>query len=726
MDTDPFDLVGDVLDGQFRVDAFAGEGDLSVVYKGHHLGVDAPVAIKCLNLPATLDPSHGRPLVDGFKDASRIHYRLARGNLNIAQCIASGSTVAPRTGTAVPYLVREWFEGESLAADLARRREAKATGRSVGEMMTLLEAAFDGVSYAHLQGEVHLSLNPSNLFLANKAGGGASIKVLDFGVASAMNDVSPKGTGAPVPVSRRGLRVLFPAYAAPEQLDQSVGPQGPWTDVYALALITLEVLSDRLVMSEQDTGTLIEHALDERRRPNPQAHGLKLPRNLELVLTRAVLRAPDRRPKNAAELWRDMKSAVKPTLSRPNQAAAEPMGLPAATLVPVNTPVPPPAAASAPAPAMTQVTVPPATAQAGKGAGVPAPAPAPAPTPAPAPAPAPTPPPAPAPAPSSPNPVTANRPRAATLMGMMAPPVVVGAVARVKAPSSPAVETRPMSFEPASGRLVLSSSSPGAPSGYDPFGVEPITIARTATLPAPSLGGTPSPPPAEVSVEPARLPPVASLADFDDASPPAAAARVEPASLAPGAEVDALLAPSVPAPAKKRAPAAVAVGVVLVAVAAAGGFLVVRHRAAKPPAVAVAAVVPAPAPSSPPASAEASASAAEPAASAAPSGAPVEPSPSASPAAPAATTPFSVSAAKRALDATSHDVAKCRRGKLWGVGSATVTFANDGTVSHVAVGAPFRGTPGGDCVDETLTAVHVAPFAGKPANLNYRFFVPIK
>ena len=38
--------------------------------------------------------------------------------------------------------------------------------------MALLEAAFEGVSYAHQQGEVHLSLNPSNLFLATKVEGG--------------------------------------------------------------------------------------------------------------------------------------------------------------------------------------------------------------------------------------------------------------------------------------------------------------------------------------------------------------------------------------------------------------------------------------------------------------------------------------------------------------------------------------------------------------------------
>src|SRR6516162_4863523 len=122
MDRDPFDLVGDVLDGQFRVDAFAGEGDLSLVYKGHHLGLDAPVAIKCLNLPATLDSALVRPLVENFKDAGRVHYRLARRNLNIAQSIASGTTLAPRTGAVVPYLVREWFEGESLAVDLEKRR----------------------------------------------------------------------------------------------------------------------------------------------------------------------------------------------------------------------------------------------------------------------------------------------------------------------------------------------------------------------------------------------------------------------------------------------------------------------------------------------------------------------------------------------------------------------------------------------------------------------------
>jgi serine/threonine-protein kinase len=780
MDRDPFDLVGDVLDGQFRVDAFAGEGDLSVVYRGHHLGVEATVAIKCLNLPATLDSTYGKPLVDGFKDASRIHYRLARGNLNIAQTIASGSTVAPRTGAVVPYLVREWFEGESLASDLRTRREKKMTGRSVNETLALLEAAYDGVSYAHQQGEVHLSLNPSNLFLATKVEGGASLKVLDFGVASAMNDIGHGKPDAPVPpMSRRGLRVLFPAYAAPEQLDQAVGPQGPWTDVYAMALITLEVLSDRVVMSEPDPGTLIEHALDDRRRPNPQAHGLKLPRNLELVLTRAVLRAPDRRPKNAAELWRDMKSAVRPALSRPQVAVAavgvatgmgDSSGLGPSTLVPTagapapanvpvtgnQIPVILPASPAAAAPASMAVPLPAGETSTSTGTatgtarGVPAIAPStpsitPVSTPALTPAPAPVPPSTPAIVPQAPagsapsapwsspvssQPTTAPRVRSATLMGLSAPAVVVGAVGnRLKLPSTPSVETQPMSFAP------LSQS--------DPFSVEPVTIANRPAAPIPGFPGTPSPPAAAVAPEPSQVPGVAAQPP-DIAALPGGSSSASPdqgGAWAPTGQPDTAPAAmdsayyptdSVPSPPKlvQVPKTALLAAATIVALSGLISILAAIKSCSKTNAPVAAASASAAASSAASASASASAQGS---ASAAPSAAaaPTEPTaellaPPSAPAAPEATTPFSVKVARNALNATGREVAKCRRTKLWGIGEASVTFDNDGTVSHVVVGSPFRGTPSGECVTGVLGGVQVAPFAGKPATINYKFFIPIK
>jgi hypothetical protein len=87
---------------------------------------------------------------------------------------------------------------------------------------------------------------------------------------------------------------------------------------------------------------------------------------------------------------------------------------------------------------------------------------------------------------------------------------------------------------------------------------------------------------------------------------------------------------------------------------------------------------------------------------------------------------FAPAAARRALDATKRDVGKCRRGRVWGYASATVTFANDGSVDKVTIAPPFGGTPAGACAAEALGAVRVPPFAGAPGSVTYRFYVPPK
>ncbi len=50
---DLFGFVGVTIEGKFRVDEVVGEGGFGVVYRGHHLGFDEPVAVKCLKLPAS-------------------------------------------------------------------------------------------------------------------------------------------------------------------------------------------------------------------------------------------------------------------------------------------------------------------------------------------------------------------------------------------------------------------------------------------------------------------------------------------------------------------------------------------------------------------------------------------------------------------------------------------------------------------------------------------------
>jgi len=593
MSGDPFDLIGHIVGGQFRVEAVAGDADLSVVYRGRRLDADTRIAIKCLNLPETIPDALARALDAAFQQAYRVHDRLARGHAHIAQTITSGETRAPRTGAAVPYLVREWFDGESLAAELAGRQKEVRPMRPLEEVLGLLRGAFEAVAYAHTQGEVHLGINPANLFVASRSDGTATLKVLDFGLARMMNDFAPESPEESH--SGCGLRLWLPGYAAPEQLDESLGGVGPQTDVYALALVATEALS-----------------------------GHKLPHFLEQVLNRALSPSPGARQADAGELWREMSSAVPPRAAR-------------ATLT-----------------------------------------------------------------------------DAGEVM-----PMVAGAVARprLKLPSEPSTGTQPMSFD-ATG--VSSSYVPVAL----PRGPEPPTTATPAP-PGVAGGARERAEGIETATsEPARLPPVEPDHPLHVPSKPPS---LVPPLLALRSDAPALARLGLPVRLSRRALALVSAGAAAALILVAGTVAALRsHRGS---AVATAAGT---ADSSEPAMAPSPADA--PASPASPSAASSPEAPSASsPQAPPDSTakakpeaPFAAAAARRALDAKKREFGKCRRGRTWGHASATVTFANDGSVEKVAVAPPFAGTPTGACAADALASVRVAPFSGAPASLDYHFYVPAK
>jgi serine/threonine-protein kinase len=305
---DPFGLVGQVLDGQFRVDRFVGEGGFSSVYHGTHVGLSEPIAIKCLKLPPALGSALVESFIRRFRDESRLHYRLSQGNLHIVRSIASGTTVAPATSAMVPYTVLEWLEGQSLDQELSDRRATGHKGRPLREVVQLLDSAVDAIAYAHAQGVVHRDLNPGNFFLA-KTPLGTKMKVLDFGVAKVMAD-SALAMG-PSAKTVGNVRIFAPTYGAPEQFDERVGVIGPWTDVYALALVALEVLLDRTIMEGEHIGQFAAKALDPVNRPTPRAVGAQTGPAVESVFARALAVNPKERPRDAGELWGLLKNSIQ-------------------------------------------------------------------------------------------------------------------------------------------------------------------------------------------------------------------------------------------------------------------------------------------------------------------------------------------------------------------------------------------------------------------------------
>jgi serine/threonine-protein kinase len=309
MIVDPFRLVGQVIDGQFRVDRIVGEGGFSVVYRGHHLGLNEPVAIKVLKLQPSVDPEVFRSFQDRFRDESRIAYRLSRGNLDIVRSITAGTTPTP-AGIVAPYMVLEWLDGRSLGGDFRERRKQGQNGRSIDETVKLFDPAITAVAYAHSQGVVHRDLKPGNLFLTNTPYG-PRLKVLDFGLAKIV-DATDEGIGIVPSAQTVGQHTICsPSYGSPEQFDKKIGPIGPWTDVYALGLLFLEALRDRKVRQGEGIAMCAIEALDPNRQPSPHSLGLKLPPQLEVVLARAVALDPGTRPEDAGVFWGLVKNALR-------------------------------------------------------------------------------------------------------------------------------------------------------------------------------------------------------------------------------------------------------------------------------------------------------------------------------------------------------------------------------------------------------------------------------
>ncbi len=709
---DPFDLVGDVLDGQFRVEEFVGEGGLSVVYRARSETMSAPVAVKCLNLPPTLDDAFNVSIEDAFIEGCKLHFKLARGHLAIAQTFASGSTVAPRTGQQVPYIVREWFDGESLARNLRQRRAEGEHGRSIEETLALFEPIASALEYAHEQDEPHLSLMPSNLFLAKDSDGKVTLKLLDFGVGRVVDDAASTrdGTGAPrIPK----MKVLLPTYAAPEQLLGTLGPTGPWTDVYSLALVLLEVLTDRPVNGGKDATAIVARLMNPKERPTPESHHVEAPAQVKAILTRALALAPELRQPTVDELWEELTMAVKPQgvprderrrlavhlrrLRRIRRVEARKSEKPPS--------LPPPSgeAFSETEPATTKARGVAAmlTARAHRSSTRP-------------------PPPAvavakktlPRPQRTGASTAVAPKPRAPTLLGIAAPAVL------------PVAKPRPSPIPPPPA-ISVAPAIPPPPIAFPeptPRAAEPAAVAAPEPEPVAAPVAAPEPAPVSIS-ESALVPepePAPAAALF---APPLAAAPIESSGRLEPHEIPVRPSPFALERFKgtlerfKSTLERFKGNRKLLVAAGAGGVLFVAL---------VILVVALASRSSPTAKTTPSASATLAAIPPPPPPTDTAPSPSASTSAqPARPALFNKKKALAAIADATSDLSDCsRKHGVWGVGQVGVTFYNDGTVRRIYMSEPFNG-PEGKCVEKHIKDnVRIDPFPGIFGPIYAKFVIP--
>ncbi len=321
--SDALGLVGTTVLEKYAIESVVGEGGFAVVYRATHLLWKRPVAIKVFSVLDTVPADMRGKLLDDFLQEGALLAQLSEQTTAIVQARDVGM-LTTKSGMTVPYMVLEWLEGETLEDKLFRERTAGGPLRSIEQAVALLTPVADALAVAHTRGIVHRDVKPANIFLVGPVGNtdGTTIKLLDFGIAKVVQDAQ-KMAGAFQKTS--GVVTSFtPAYGAPEQFSRTYGATGPWTDVFALALILGEMTSGKAPIEGDDVGQLAFASMNEKVRPSPRTLGATVSDAVENVLLRALAVKTTERPQTAREFWTQLTTTLGAPTRSSNRSAPPP------------------------------------------------------------------------------------------------------------------------------------------------------------------------------------------------------------------------------------------------------------------------------------------------------------------------------------------------------------------------------------------------------------------
>jgi formylglycine-generating enzyme required for sulfatase activity/serine/threonine protein kinase len=309
--SDPLAFIGQTIADKYRVEELVGRGGMSVVYRAVHIIWKKPVAIKFFNGLSGVPEDQREELLKAFVREGAILTELSAETANIVQARDIGTHTDPE-GKWTPYMVLELLKGSSLASVLEQESADRKPPWTLEQMLPLLAQAAAALDVAHGMGVTHRDIKPGNLFVvgSNPRSGKVRLKVLDFGVAKLVTDNTQLQLRATLVKTGLATTSFTPQYAAPEQFSRSYGATGPWTDVFALALVAVEMLTGRASLDGNDLMRLAQLSCDPRRRPTPRQLGAEVSDEVEAVFVKALSVRPSARYARATEFWGALEEAA--------------------------------------------------------------------------------------------------------------------------------------------------------------------------------------------------------------------------------------------------------------------------------------------------------------------------------------------------------------------------------------------------------------------------------
>jgi eukaryotic-like serine/threonine-protein kinase len=268
-----------VLNGRYQLLSRSGAGGMATVYKAQDLLLGRLVAIKLLHEGLTDDEE----FLHRFQQEARAAAKLSHPNIVTVHDIGQDDHRQ--------YIVMEYVEGRTLK-QVVRDYAARGAFMPINRAIDLTIQICAGIGYAHRAGLVHCDVKPQNMLVTRDE----RIKVADFGIARAMNQIS---------LHDRELVWGTPQYFSPEQAS---GEQAtPASDVYAIGVILYEMLTGRLPFeAESHTALALKHI----QATPPPVSGLNpaVPPQIEQIVNKILSKEPSGRYRTGDQLGRILTS----------------------------------------------------------------------------------------------------------------------------------------------------------------------------------------------------------------------------------------------------------------------------------------------------------------------------------------------------------------------------------------------------------------------------------
>jgi len=174
--------------GSHEITAVIGRGGMGVVLKGRDPELNRVVAIKVL-----------APELASNAMARKRFLREARAAAAISHDHVVTIHAINQTGQ-LPHLAMEYVDGQSL-----QQRIDCSGPLGLKEILRIGKQTAAGLAAAHAEGLIHRDIKPANILLEN---GVERVKITDFGLARAVDDVS---------LTQTGVVAGTPQYMSPEQ-----------------------------------------------------------------------------------------------------------------------------------------------------------------------------------------------------------------------------------------------------------------------------------------------------------------------------------------------------------------------------------------------------------------------------------------------------------------------------------------------------------------------------